>query len=85
MIACAQCGKKNKDGATVCKYCGYNPSALQANMMSWGYQNGAYTPVQYQQPPQQTTQYYYDSDGKAYTIRYDCKATPVEEDDEESQ
>ena len=84
MIVCAQCGKKNKDGATVCKHCGYNPGALQANTMTWGYQNGAYVPMQYQQPPaQQGTQYYYDADGKAYTVRYDYKVTPVEEEDEE--
>ena len=83
MIACAQCGKKNKDNATVCKYCGYNPGALQANTMSWTYQNGAYTPVQYQQPTQQAPQYYYDADGRAYTLRYDCKVTPVDEEDYE--
>ncbi|MBO5737419.1 MAG: hypothetical protein J6S04_06385 [Clostridia bacterium] len=106
MIVCAQCGKKNKDNATVCKYCGYNPSALQANAMSYGYQNGGYpngmpmqyqTPMQYQpqiqyqnqvqyQPPaQQGAQYYYDANGKAYSVRYDYKVTPVEEDDDEEE
>ena len=83
MIVCAQCGKKNKDNATVCKHCGYNPGALQANTMSWNYQNGGYAPVQYQPPMQQGAQYYYDADGKAYTVRYDYKVTPVDEDEEE--
>ena len=77
MILCAQCGKKNKNGATQCKYCGYNPSALQANTMSWTYQDGAYAPMQYQQP---TGQYYYDADGKAYNVRYDYKVVPVDDD-----
>ena len=85
MIACAQCGKKNKDNATVCKYCGYNPSAFQINTMSWGYQNGAYTPVQYQPPMPQGGQYYYDANGKAYNVRYDYKVTPVEEMDEDDE
>ena len=85
MITCAQCGKKNKNDATVCKYCGYNPSALQANTMSWGYQNGAYAPVQYQQPMQQGKQYYYDANGRAYNVRYDYTVTPVDEDDEEEE
>jgi hypothetical protein len=83
MIACAQCGKKNKNDATVCKYCGYNPSALQASTMSWGYQNGAYIPMQYQQPMRQGKQYYYDANGNAYSVQYDYKVTPVDEDDEE--
>lgn len=77
MILCAQCGKKNKNGATQCKYCGYNPSALQANTMSWTYQDGAYAPMQYQQA---TGQYYYDADGKAYNVRYDYKVVPVDDD-----
>ena len=100
MIVCAQCGKKNKDNATVCKYCGYNPSALQANTMSYGYQNGGYpngTPMQYQgavqyqnsmqyqAPAQQSEQYYYDANGKAYSVRYDYKVTPVEDDDYEDE
>ena len=83
MIVCAQCGKKNKDNATECKYCGYNPSALQQSNAAWGYQNGAYPPMQYQPPIQQTTQHYYDANGKAYNVRYDYKVTPVEEDEEE--
>ena len=81
MIACAQCGKKSKDNATVCKYCGYNPSALQANSMQWGYQQNAYPPMQYQPPMQQGGQYY-DVNGKAYRVRYDYKVTPIEEDEE---
>ena len=83
MIVCAQCGKKNKDNATVCKHCGYNPGALQANTMSWNYQNGGYAPAQYQPPMQQGAQYYYDANGKAYTVRYDYKVTPVDEEDDE--
>lgn len=84
MIACAQCGKKNKDNATVCKYCGYNPGALQANSTpTWSYQNTAYPPMQYQPPIQQGGQYYYDANGKAYNVRYDYKVTPVDEDDDE--
>lgn len=85
MIACAQCGKKNKDNATVCKYCGYNPGALQANTMSWGYQNGGYVQMPYQPPMQQGAQYYYDANGKAYSVRYDYKVTPVEDDDEDDE
>ena len=83
MIACAQCGKKNKDDATVCKYCGYNPGALRANSAAWSYQNTAYPPMQYPQQPQQGGQYYYDANGKAYNVRYDYKVTPVEEDEDE--
>ncbi len=85
MILCAQCGKKNKNGATQCKYCGYNPSALQANTMSWTYQDGAYAPVQYQQPVPQAGQYYYDADGKAYNVRYDYKVVPVDDDYDEDE
>ena len=82
MITCAQCGKKSKDDATVCKHCGYNPSALQANTMQWGYQQSAYPSMQYQPPMPQGGQYYYDANGKAYNVRYDYKVTPVEEMDE---
>ena len=86
MIVCAQCGKKNKDNATECKYCGYNPSALQQNNATWGYQNSAYPPMQYQPPMMpQGGQQYYDANGKAYTVRYDYKVTPVEEDDEDDE
>ena len=74
MILCAQCGKKNKDGATVCKHCGYNPGALQMEM-PWGYQGG-YMPMQYPQPMAQGGPYYYDANGRAYTMRL----TPVDED-----
>ena len=84
MIVCAQCNKKNKDGATVCKYCGYNPSALQANP-SWGYQNGGYPQAPYQPNAPQSGQYYYDAEGRAYTVRYDYKVTPVEEEDDEEE
>ena len=84
MIACAQCGKKSKDDATVCKYCGYNPSALQASNMQWGYQQGAYPSMQYQPPVQQGVQYY-DANGKAYNVRYDYKVVPVDEDEEEDE
>ena len=45
MIRCAECGKKNKDNATVCKHCGYNPGALQANM--WNYQQNTYAQPSY--------------------------------------
>ena len=82
MILCAQCGKKNKDDATVCKHCGYNPGALRANANAWSYQNSAYPSMQYQQPMQQGG-YYYDANGNAYNVRYDCKVTPVYNDDEE--
>ena len=85
MSVCAQCGKKNKDNATVCKYCGYNPSALQQNNAAWGYQNGVYPPMQYQQPMPQTPQHYYDANGKAYTVRYDYKVTPVEEEEDDEE
>ena len=74
MILCAQCGKKNKDGATVCKHCGYNPGALQMEM-PWEYQGG-YMPMQYPQPMAQSGPYYYDAEGRAYTMRF----TPVDED-----
>lgn len=78
MIVCAQCGKKNKDDATVCKYCGYNPSAVRANNQAWAYQNAMYPPMPYQ-PPIQQGGCYYDANGKAYSVRYDCKVTPMDE------
>ena len=84
MIVCAQCGKKNKDDATVCKYCGYNPSAVRTNNQAWSYQNAAYPPMPYQ-PPMQQGGCYYDANGKAYNVRYDCKVTPVEEGEERKE
>ena len=86
MILCAECGKKNKDDATVCKHCGYNPGALR-NSAAWNYQNANYTSVPYQN---MTASCYYDANGKAYNVKYDCVATPVGEetydeyDDEET-
>ena len=76
MILCAECGKKNKDDATVCKHCGYNPGALQ-NTAAWSYQNANYTSVPYQTA---SSAYYYDANGKAYNVKYDCVATPVGEE-----
>jgi len=70
MIRCAQCGKKNKDDATVCKHCGYNPNALAGN--AWDYQQDAYP-----QTPYQNNQVYYDAQGNAYNVQYNYNATPV--------
>ena len=87
MITCAECGKRNKDDATVCKYCGYNPTMLRNNA-AWNYQNG-YPNMPYPaQPPQPTNQYYYDASGQQYSVKYDYVVTPVGgendyEDDEE--
>jgi hypothetical protein len=85
MILCAQCGKKNKDNATVCKYCGYNPAALQGGM-SWNYQNGNYN-VPYTNngvsSANNNSSYYYDEKGNAYNVKYDYVVTPVGQNDEE--
>lgn len=80
MILCAQCGKKNKDDATVCKYCGYNPGALQGGA-SWNYQNGNYN-VPYTNTNNNPS-YYYDEKGNAYNVKYDYVVTPVGKDDDE--
>lgn len=76
MIICAECGKKNKDNATVCKYCGYNPSALR-DAAAWNYQNTNYTNVPYQN---NTPSCYYDANGKAYNVKYDYVVTPIEQE-----
>ena len=83
MILCAECGKKNKDNATVCKHCGYNPTALRDAAML-NYHNANYTNVPYQQP--NTPSCYYDSNGRAYNVKYDYVVTPVgqEPDNEEN-
>lgn len=80
MITCAQCGKKNKDDATVCKHCGYNPTALSA--AAWGYQNTAYPAVTYPNNTP-TAQYYYDEKGTPYKVKYDYVVTPVDADDDD--
>ena len=79
MILCAECGKKNKDSATVCRHCGYNPGALQSTT-SWGYQNGNYALPYTNDSPSR----YYDEKGKAYHVKYDYVVTPVEEEADES-
>ena len=79
MILCAECGKKNKDSATVCRHCGYNPGALQSTT-SWGYQNGNYALPYTNDSPSR----YYDEKGKAYHVKYDYVVTPVEEETDES-
>lgn len=87
MIVCAECGKKNKNNATVCKYCGYNPGALR-DAAAWNYQNANYTNLPYQN---NTPSCYYDSKGNAYNVKYDYVVTPVgqeqyeETEDEETE
>ena len=82
MITCAQCGKKNKDDATVCKHCGYNPSALSA--AAWSYQNTAYPAVTYPNTTP-TTQCYYDENGTPYKVKYDYVVTRVDEDEDDEE
>ena len=87
MIQCAECGKSNKDNATVCKYCGYNPTALREASMSQ-YRNANYPNLPYQNsvnPYQSNMPYqnnntqscYYDAIGNAYNVKYDYVVTPV--------
>ena len=82
MIQCAECGKKNKDNATVCKYCGYNPTALREAMMMQ-YNSVNYTNLPYQNTSGSTQPCYYDANGKAYNVKYNYVATPVGEDDDD--
>ena len=81
MIQCAECGKKNKDNATVCKYCGYNPTALREAALS-KYRNTNYPNLPYQNnsmpyPNNNTQSCYYDAKGNAYNVKYDYVVTPV--------
>ena len=77
MIQCAECGKKNKNDALVCKYCGYNPTALrEAAMLK--YRNAAYPSPSYQNTNTQSC--YYDAKGNAYNVKYDYVVTPMGEE-----